>query len=108
MFPSTTNKLMFSDIGFIMNFHSLAPRKYKTSVISGFVHRIYRACSSWFLFHESLVKAKNILEQNQYPPTFYEPIVNATLDKIVNPIPETNSDVESEISVSTDTCSDDS
>ena len=97
-----------TDTGLIMNFHSLAPRKYKRSVVSGFVHRIYRACSSWFLFHESLVKAKNILEQNQYPPTFYEPIVNATLDKIINPIPNSNSDVESEISVSTDTCSDDS
>ena len=97
-----------TDTGLIMNFHSLAPKKYKRSVVSGFVHRIYRACSSWSLFHNSLVKAKNILEQNQYPPTFYEPIVNATLDRIINPISDANSDMESETSVSTDTCSEDS
>ena len=35
-----------TDTGLIMNYHALAPRKYKRSVVSGFVHRIYRACSS--------------------------------------------------------------
>ena len=39
---------------------------------------------------------------------FYEPIVNATLDRIINPISNANSDVESETSVSTDKGSDDS
>ena len=32
-----------TDTGLVMNFHSLAPKKYKRSVVSGFVHRIYRA-----------------------------------------------------------------
>ena len=32
--------------------------------------------------HESLIKAKDILERNQYPPNFYEPI-SATSKKIV-------------------------
>ena len=31
-----------TDTGLIMKFHSLAPRKYKHSVVSGFVHRIHR------------------------------------------------------------------
>ena len=34
--------------------------------------------------------------------------MNATLDRIINPISNANPDVESETSVSTDTCSDDS
>ena len=34
-------------------------------------------------FHESLIKAKDILERNQYPPIFYEPIISATIEKIV-------------------------
>ena len=65
-----------TDTGLIMNFHSMAPRRYKRSLIGGLVHRIYRACSNWELFHQSLEDAKIILEKNQYPPTFYEPIIN--------------------------------
>ena len=72
-----------TDTGLIMNFHALAPKRYKRSVVSGFVHRIYRACSSWALFHESLEKAKRILERNQYSPAFYEPIVKQTLEKLI-------------------------
>ena len=74
-----------TDTGLILNYHALAPKRYKRSVVSGFVHRIYRACSSWQYFHESLEKAKRILESNQYPPTFYHPIIQETLENIVNP-----------------------
>ena len=73
-----------TDTGLVMNFHALAPKKYKRNVVSGFVHRIYRACSSWEAFHSSMKKATMILEQNQYPPDFYNPIINQTLSKIVN------------------------
>ena len=72
-----------TDTGLIMNYHALAPRRYKRSVVSGFVHRIYRACSTWQYFHQSIVKAKQILEKNQYPPTFYEPIIDQTLNSII-------------------------
>ena len=64
-----------TDTGLIINFHALAPKKYKWSVVSGFVYRIHRACSNWEHFHTSLEKAKRILERNQYPPDFYEPII---------------------------------
>ena len=72
-----------TDTGLTMNYHALAPIKYKRSVVSGFVHRIYRSCSNWHNFHESLEKAKSVLENNQYPKSFYEPIIKRTLDKIV-------------------------
>ncbi len=71
-----------TDTGLILNFHALAPKRYKRSVVSGFVHRIHRACSTWSLFHESLQKAKKILERNQYPPCFYDPIISQTLSSI--------------------------
>ena len=80
-----------TDTGLIMNFHAMAPKRYKRSVVSGFVYRIYRACSTWQLFHESLEKAKRVLERNQYPPTFYESIIRETLETILRPnldIPE--------------------
>lgn len=72
-----------TDTGLIMNYHSLAPKKYKRSVVSGLVHRIYRSCSTWENIHTSLAKAKFILEKNQYPPQFYEPIIERTLEKIL-------------------------
>jgi len=77
-----------TDTGLILNFHALAPKRYKHSVVSGFVHRIHRACSNWKLFHSSLTKAKAILERNQYPPSFYEPIIHQTLESILNPSKE--------------------
>ena len=88
-----------TDTGLIMNFHSLAPRRYKHSVVSGFVHRIHRACSTWHHFHDSLAKAKHILEINQYPTFFYEPIMYRTLENIINPdsMPKKSEDMLDEI-----------
>ena len=73
-----------TDTGLVMNYHALAPRKYKQSVVAGFVYRIHRACSTWKNFHVSLEKAKCILERNQYPPDFYEPVIQKALEKIVS------------------------
>ena len=77
-----------TDTGLIMNFHAFAPKRYKRSVVGGFVHRIHRACSTWENFHQSLEKAKGILEKNQYPPNFYDLIKEAILAKIHNPAEE--------------------
>ena len=84
----TNGKLKFTwymkstDTGLTMNFHSLAPVKYKRSVVSGMIHRIIRACSTWEAIHESIVKAKKILQDNQYPPSFFDPIIKQTLHSI--------------------------
>ena len=73
-----------TDTGLTLNFHALAPLRYKKSVITSFVHRIYRACSSWILFDKSLNDAIAILEDNQYPPSFTMPIINSTICKLVS------------------------
>ena len=49
------------------------------------IHRIFRACNTWKNIHESLQKAKKILENNQYPPSFYNPIIEKCLNSIINP-----------------------
>ena len=72
-----------TDTGLTMNFYAQAPMKYKRSLVIGLVHRIYRCCSSWKYFHESIAKAKMLLKKNQYPETFYEPIIKKTLTNIV-------------------------
>ena len=71
-----------TDTGLVMNFHSVAPLCYKKSVVAGFVHRIHRVCSSWEHLHNSLLKAKETLERNQYPPQFFDPIINDTMEKL--------------------------
>ena len=72
-----------TDTGLVMNFLALAPIKYKRSVICGMVHRIFRSCSNFINFHESLCRAKEILEKNQYPKNFVDSVIKDTLDKLV-------------------------
>ena len=74
-----------TDTGLTMNFHALAPRKYKRSVVQGFIHRIYWACSDWKHFHDGICQAKQTLERNQYPPEFYEPIIKKTIENLIAP-----------------------
>ena len=61
----------------------MAPKRYKRSVVSGFVYRIFRACSDWTRFHVSLERGKKVLERNQYPPGFYVPIIEQALRDIL-------------------------
>ena len=82
-----------TDTGLTLNFHSLAPMKYKRSVVIGFVHRIFRSCSSWKNIHLGLKDAKKILTNNQYPLPFIEENIKNTLNKILqkddSSLPET-------------------
>ena len=70
-----------------MNYHAQAPKRFKRSLVSGSIYRIYSACSSWNNFHHSLERAKKIMENNQYPPAFYEPIISQALNNILNTEP---------------------
>ena len=56
--------------------------KYKKSVIIGMIHRIFRACSTYKHFHESLQKARDILLKNQYPESVIDRLIKDTLNKI--------------------------
>ena len=52
--------------------------------MEGFVHRVYRAYSSWENFHDTVEKVKMILQQNQYPQDFYDPIISNTIEKLLS------------------------
>ena len=90
-----------TDTGLSLNFHSLAPMKYKRSVVTSFVYRIFRACSSWLYFHEGISQAKTILANNQYPESFIDHVIKDTLHKILaNPeVESVSSNDSSNISV---------
>ena len=72
-----------SNSGLILNFYSFAPGRYKRSVVRSMVYRIFNSCSNWKLFHSSVVKAKRILENNQYSEWFYEKVFHETLEKLI-------------------------
>ena len=74
-----------TDTGLTLNFHALAPNKYKKSVVSSFLHRIYRASSNWENFHNGVSEALQILKNNQYPDNFVFPIVNVVMTKLACP-----------------------
>ena len=71
-----------TNIGLTLNYHALAPTNYKRSVVRSFVYRIYNACSTYEYVNEGLERAISILKENQYPCTFYEPILKDTIEKI--------------------------
>ena len=94
-----------TDTGLTLNFHSLAPLKYKKSVVIGFVHRIYRSCSSWQFIHSGLEAAKEILIKNQYPVHFIEDIFHKTLHKIIDVSSDfTSSEISSDQSFDDNAC----
>ena len=74
-----------TDTGLTLNYHALAPLKYKKSVISSFIYRIYRASSNWTNFHEGVTQALKTLENNQYPSSFVMPIVKNVVERLVCP-----------------------
>ena len=39
-----------SDTGLILNYHALAPKRYKRAIVAGFVHIIYRAYSTCVVY----------------------------------------------------------
>ena len=71
-----------TDTGLTINFHALAPMKYKRGMVINLVYRIFNATSSWELFDKGLTEGKSILRSNQYPEYWYENIIYKTLEKI--------------------------
>ena len=49
---------------------------------AGAVCRLFHIASSWDVFH-NLTELQLLLEANQYPPSFYHPLVRKTLDNLV-------------------------
>jgi hypothetical protein len=71
-----------TDTGMTLNFHAVAPFKYKRNVIQGLTHRIYNASSTWSNFHIGLEDGIRILNENQYPEELSRRIMKTTLDKL--------------------------
>ena len=58
--PFLAKKLRLAYLGF-------TPFSYKVGFVRTLLHRAFIISSSWFLFHEEVVKLKHYLEKNPYP-----------------------------------------
>ena len=67
-----------TDTGLTLNYHSLAPTKYKRSLVINLIHRIYNATSTWKKFDKGICEAREILDYNQYPSHWFDNIINQT------------------------------
>ena len=56
----------------ILNYHSVAPTKWKRSLIKCLLTRAYRLSSNINLFMSEVEKIKNILQRNSYPSAFID------------------------------------
>ena len=72
-----------TDTNVYLNFYSKCPTLYKKSVVRGAVCRLFHIASSWDVFHNNLTELQLLLEANQYPPSFYHPLVRKTLDNLI-------------------------
>lgn len=72
---STTVHRKSTNTGECLNYNSICPERYKTSVIKNFLHRAYSICSSWQNFSVEINRIKQILVNNNFP--------NSLLDKII-------------------------
>ena len=72
-----------TDTGLSLSYLAVALNKYKRNIVEGTIHRIHHAMSTWESFNDGLEKATANWEANQYPPSFYSPIVRATVEKLL-------------------------
>lgn len=66
--------------GLMLNFHAYCPMQWKRGLISCFIHRAYRVCSNWSLFHSEIKILRKHFLSNGYPVNFF----NSALYRFVN------------------------
>ena len=71
-----------TDTGTIMNWYAIAPLRYKTNLVMGFVNRIWSVTTNYESFARGCERAKVVLIQNQYPKDWIEWQVGRAIEKV--------------------------
>ena len=66
------------------NYLSFTPFSYKVGLVRTLLHRAFMISSSWFLFHEEVVKIKRYLEKNSYRLSFVDKQVKFFVENKIN------------------------
>ena len=70
-----------TDAGRCLNAASECPERYKQSVVRSYLRRAYKTSSNWTVFHQEVVRIKQILVNNGYTNSFLDREVNFFLNK---------------------------
>ena len=77
---TTYHKLTYSCL--LLNFDSFTSRFYKTSLIKCLIDRAYKINNTWASFHNDVMKIKETLKRNSFPPFLIDKITKSYLDKV--------------------------
>ena len=64
---STTIFCKTTAIGLFTNYLSFTPLSYKIGLVKTLIHRAFKICSNWCLFHDEVNNIKKHLQKNSYP-----------------------------------------
>ena len=68
--------------GVFTNFGSFIPKSYKHNLLFNLLHRAFKLCSNFELFHLEIDKLKTIFENNGYLKSFVDLCIKKYLDKV--------------------------
>ena len=68
--------------GAFTNFDSYIPLSYKSGLILSLLHRAFKLCSNFEIFHHEIIHLKDIFKRNAYPSNFIDNCIKMFLDKI--------------------------
>ena len=80
--------------GDCINFHSIAPERYKMGVVKTFLHRAYEICSDWTTFNTEIERIRQVLNNNNFPIATIDEEIRKFLDKKCSPGLVTTDDQE--------------
>ena len=70
--------------GLYLNWSSFVPKAFKRSLVSGLLHRAWRLCSSFELFHAEVTFLCDTLLANGYPKSFLDSCVNKFITRAMS------------------------
>ena len=67
-----------------INYHSIAPDRYKTGIIKSMLNRAYTISSNWDAFHAEVERLKQMFTNNNFPIKLIDETIKQFLDKKMN------------------------
>ena len=58
------------------------PKSYKYNLVFTLLHRAFKLCSNFEIFHQEIDKLKTLFENNSYPKSFVDLCIKTYLDKV--------------------------
>ena len=64
--------------GVFTNFGRFIPKSYKYNLVFTLLHRAFKLCSNFEIFHQEIDKLKTLFENNSYPKSFLISVLKRT------------------------------